>query len=87
MAGSGLLLRAVRPALDGLLLGLGLFGLALLRLAPAAHAAQSQTEEKPFFELDVVLGANYLRSDATPLNRGASQDARQSVPLTPTMTP
>lgn len=60
MAGRRLLLRAAPPALGGFYLGLGFSGLALLGLALAAQAARAQSEEKPFFELGVVLGAAYL---------------------------
>lgn len=66
MAGSRLLVRAAPPALAVFFLGLGL----------AAHAAWAQDQEKPFFELGVVLGAAYL-----PDYPAAAQNHLQPVTL------
>lgn len=66
MAGGRLLLRAAPPVLGVFFLGLGL----------AAHGARAQGEEKPFFELGVVLGAAYL-----PDYPAASQNHLQPVTL------
>lgn len=76
MASSRLLLRAALPALGGLIFGLGLLGLAPLGFALAAHQARAQSEEKPFFELGVVLGAAYL-----PDYPAAAQNHVQPVAL------
>lgn len=66
MAGGRMLLRAALPVLGVFFLGLGL----------AAHGARAQGEEKPFFELGVVLGAAYL-----PDYPAASQNHLQPVTL------
>ena len=61
MAGGRLPLRAAPPALGAFFLELGLFGLAaLLGVGLAPREARAQSEEKPFFELGVVLGGAYL---------------------------
>lgn len=81
MGGGRLRARGAPPALGvfsvGLgPLGLGFLGLALFGLALGAQEARAQGEEKPFFELGVVLGAAYL-----PDYPAAAQNHLQPVTL------
>lgn len=71
MAGGRLLLRAAPAGLGGPIFGLGLLGLVL-----AAPAARAEGDEKPFFELGVVVGAAFL-----PDYPAAAQNHLQPVAL------
>ena len=71
MAGGRLLLRAAPAGLGGPIFGLGLLGLVL-----AAPTARAEGDEKPFFELGVVVGAAFL-----PDYPAAAQNHLQPVAL------